>query len=58
MLYEIAKVAATTAVVIITIPIEIFKGCIAMLDNMIATCKSMTKREKAYRNMVYYMRKH
>jgi hypothetical protein len=58
VLYDIIRALGLMTMIIITIPIQLFSCCVAIVDNMIAMFKSMSKSERAYQNAVRYFKKH
>lgn len=58
MMYEFVKAFSTALAVMIAIPIQLLAYCVAIVDNVNAMLKAASKRERSYRNIVYYMRKH
>lgn len=58
MFNTIARIFTSIAVIMITVPIRLLSGCVAMVDNMLAVFQSTSRSERAYRNAVRFFKKH
>lgn len=55
---KVFKVIAIAIYAIMQLPITILAYSIAAIDNMVAETKRHTRRYRAYRNTLNYIRKH